>query len=562
MDVQVPVLPAGHQMKSRLKIGHLVLIFVLAALPFAATFALYYPDERHYTDGALMMLKDGDWLVPKTAEGEPRFEKPPLAYWSVAASYSVFGVGVFASRLPFLLASCGTLWLTYRLARRLTGSVEAALLAAIVLLSHPQFFLCSIRSMPDALLVFFITLSAYGFLRLIVSDELATNAFWMAYGGAAGATLSKGLLGAGIVLFAWAFVFRRGHDWRAVKRIVHLPSLAAAIILAGSWFVCILGKQGAGALNVFFKDQVTGNFHGHWWLAIGRAPLFVLILVLNFLPWSPTAVEWLARQKTRATCGTPPHAQKFILAWTALLIAGFALGANVSLRYLLPGTPLLAVLLAAWLQGAESARLVLSVRRILKIVLAALVLAIAVAIFIDSQWPLPAFLFEMIYSLFLFGIAVFGWGTFWRKSLSAAETLGLAILLGWIICFSAAMPVLLPDNARQIAVTLQKGQTGPREPVLLVGDVKLASRLRVLLGKNWTVARVNKLNPAVPVGYTRVLVPERDAVEFINRGWAVQTAAVSFGAPTRGELWEALKSRQLPEMLARHAQKICLMTRE
>lgn len=215
-------------------------------------------------------------------------------------------------------------------------------------------------------------------------------------------------------------------------------------------------------MDVFFKDQVTGNFHGHWWLVIGRAPLFVLILVLNFLPWSTTAVEWLARQKTRATCGTPPRAQKFILAWTALLIAGFALGANVSLRYLLPGTPLLAVLLADWLRGAESAGLVFSVRRILKIVLAALVLAIAVAIFIDSQWPLPAFLFEMIYGLFLFGIAVLGWGALWRKSLSAAEALGLAILLGWIIYLSAAMPVLLPDNARQIAVTLQQGQTGPR----------------------------------------------------------------------------------------------------
>ena len=44
-------------MGSRLKIGHLILFFALAAAPFAATFALYYPDERHYTNGALMMLQ-------------------------------------------------------------------------------------------------------------------------------------------------------------------------------------------------------------------------------------------------------------------------------------------------------------------------------------------------------------------------------------------------------------------------------------------------------------------------------------------------------------------------
>jgi len=74
--------------------------------------------------------------------------------------------------------------------------------------------------------------------------------------------------------------------------------------------------------------------------------------------------------------------------------------------------------------------------------------------------------------------------------------------------------------------------------------------------------QADKLNPADAVGYTRVLVSEREAGEFINHGWAVQTAAVSIGAPTCGELWEALRSRRLPETLARHTRKICLMTRE
>ena len=65
-------------MKSRLNIGHLIFIFVLAVLPLAATFALQYPDERHYTDGAMQMLRDHDWLVPKTptdgtTDWRPRF---------------------------------------------------------------------------------------------------------------------------------------------------------------------------------------------------------------------------------------------------------------------------------------------------------------------------------------------------------------------------------------------------------------------------------------------------------------------------------------------------------
>jgi 4-amino-4-deoxy-L-arabinose transferase-like glycosyltransferase len=557
----IPVLAAERGMNSRLKIGHLILMFAFVALPFAASFALYYPDERHYTDGALMMQKHGNWLMPQNADGTLRFQKPPLAYWSVAASYAIFGSGVLASRLPFLLASCGTLWLTYRAGRRLTGNAETALLAAVVLLSHPQFFLCSVRSMPDALLAFFITLSAYGFLRLIVFEEFAAGALWAAYGGAAGAVLSKGLLGAVIVLFAWTFAFGRERHWRAVKKIIHLPGLAAAIILAGSWFGYIYWKQGTGALNVFFDDQVTGNFHGHWWSPFGRAPLFALILIFNFLPWSATAGEWLLRKKQGAAGNVPLLAQKFILAWMALLIAGFALGEDVSLRYLLPGTPLLAVLLADWLRSAEQMRLIFSTRLILKIVLDALVLAIAAAFFIDTQWPLPAVLMALTCGFFLFGVVVLGLGAFWRNAFSAAEALGLAILLGWVIFFAAAMPMLLPDRAQQIAATLWQTQPDPAQPVLFVGDVKLASRVRVLLGKNWTVAQTSMLNMTTAANYTRVLIPEKEIRPFLGSGWRIQTAAVGLGVPTRGELWTALKSRRLPEALSRHAKKIYLATR-
>jgi len=549
-------------MNSRLNIGHLILLFLLAALPFAATSALYYPDERHYTDGALMMLEHGDWLVPHTAAGVPRFEKPPLAYWLVAASYLAFGTGVFTSRLPFLLAGCGTLWLTYRLTRRLTGKTEIALLAAAVLASHPQFFLCSIRSMPDALLVFFFTLSAYGFLRLILFEEFTTGAFWMAYGGAAGAALSKGLPGAGLVLFAWGFACWQKRDWKAVKTIIHGLSLATAVVLVAGWFAYIFWYRGAGALNAFFVDEVTANIHGHWWSPFSHIGLFTLVLIFNFLPWSATVMEWLVRKRGNIAGNTPPLARKFILACVSLMIISFAFGEVVSLRYLLPAAPLLAVLLADWLQGAEMERLFFSLRRILEIVLAMLALAALLAYFIDSQWPASKVLFALLSGLFLLGIAALGAGALGRKSLTAGEALGLAVLMGWLIFLTAAMPILLPDRAQQVVVALQQSEIDSSRPILLVGDMKLASRVRVLLGRNRPIVQAKKLNPADVAGYAGVLAPEKDTGDLANRGWTIQTAAVGFDLPAGGELWAALKSRQLPEMLARHTQKICLATHE
>ena len=43
-------------------------------------------DEAIYSFAVDTMVKDGDWLTPKSApsESEPFFEKPPLKFWIVA----------------------------------------------------------------------------------------------------------------------------------------------------------------------------------------------------------------------------------------------------------------------------------------------------------------------------------------------------------------------------------------------------------------------------------------------------------------------------------------------
>src|SRR5208283_3244381 len=112
----------------------------------------------------------------------------------------------------------------------------------------------------------------------------------------------------------------------------------------------------------------------------------------------------------------------------------------------------------------------------------------------------------------------------------------------------------LPARAGQIAATLRGGSEGPAAPVLLVGDVRLAGRLRVLLGKDWTVVQTDQLNPADANRYTRILISENDAGVPGLHGWKIQTAAFTPGVPPRAEWWPALTSRQVPEILARHGR--------
>jgi 4-amino-4-deoxy-L-arabinose transferase-like glycosyltransferase len=95
--------------------------FFLLRCPVIGEYFDYHFDEHFYTNGALEMLKGGDYLTPHTADGELRFNKPPLTYWLVILGFKLFGVSPFSARLPFLLIGCVLIGLTYRLASILLG---------------------------------------------------------------------------------------------------------------------------------------------------------------------------------------------------------------------------------------------------------------------------------------------------------------------------------------------------------------------------------------------------------------------------------------------------------
>lgn len=55
--------------------------------------------EPLFAEAARQMLLTGDWITPQF-NGQPRFDKPPLLYWLMAASARLLGCHVWALRLP------------------------------------------------------------------------------------------------------------------------------------------------------------------------------------------------------------------------------------------------------------------------------------------------------------------------------------------------------------------------------------------------------------------------------------------------------------------------------
>ena len=171
----------------------IAVVFLLFSAPSALEYFFYYPDEKYYVDSVLQMMDNGDYLTPLNANGTPRFLKPVATYWTLAGSYKLFGVSKFSSRLFFWLAGALLTALTYTMARSVTGRKKTALTAALITASNPLVLMSAGRSIPDILLVLFMTVSAFGFIKIMLDDNPKNKYYWMAYAGAAVAFETKGL---------------------------------------------------------------------------------------------------------------------------------------------------------------------------------------------------------------------------------------------------------------------------------------------------------------------------------------------------------------------------------
>src|SRR5207244_9831607 len=110
--------------------GALLLILVAALLFFTRLGCpLQEPEEPRYAEIPRQMLSEGSLAVP-TLHGLPYYDKPPLLYWLVMASYMAFGVNDWTARLVPSAAAFCTVLVTYFWGKRV-ASGRAALGAAM-----------------------------------------------------------------------------------------------------------------------------------------------------------------------------------------------------------------------------------------------------------------------------------------------------------------------------------------------------------------------------------------------------------------------------------------------
>jgi 4-amino-4-deoxy-L-arabinose transferase-like glycosyltransferase len=331
--------------------GYLALLLVQASIT-----PLQEPDEGRTASIAWEMLSGGDWVTPRL-NGIRYYEKPPLFFWSAAATMAVLGRVALSVRIPSVLASFLCVLLVARWGRR-RGSPGAGILAGIVLASIMLFALLARVAIVDPILTLAITASLYCADRLVVDPEAAPTparrhrlGFWAALAVAA---VTKGPVGV-LLPLASVFVFcLTVRDWRGLGSLLWPEGIALFTLIAAPWFVVMSRRNPDYAAAFFLGENLDRLLEGSRYNRDKPFWYYLPVFAIGFLPWSlllPDILESV-REAWRNR-SLPESRRRLFLAWAVALPFLMLSFAHSKLQhYLLPLCPAFALLAAELLRTA------------------------------------------------------------------------------------------------------------------------------------------------------------------------------------------------------------------
>lgn len=314
-----------------------LLTLTLVSVTFIFDHELWTPDEPR---DAEIGREIGFSAVP-TLNGRPFLEKPPLYFWSVAASYKLFGVSAWAARLPSILFAWGTWLMTFLLARRMFNS-SVGFYSILILGTMVMFFDISHKSTVDNALVFCSTATWYAVYAAYRSTTRKLAWYCLAYVCALGVLMSKGLVGLALIAPAFVAFLLWQKDYREILRAQ--PWIALIVIGAGAalWLAHLTPELRSVWLIDNHLGRLTGKFRtsGH----INPFYYYGITWFYALAPWTlafiPTII-WAAKPADSV-------GKRWLLSWFIIGVAILSMASTKREIYMLPLLPAAAILIAAW----------------------------------------------------------------------------------------------------------------------------------------------------------------------------------------------------------------------
>lgn len=333
------------------------LIFALISLLYFYNFHvndIWTPNESFYAEAVREMFESGNFVDIKY-NYEPRYNKPPLTYWVIAASSAIFGLNEFGIRLPIVLMALGSIWLTYLLGKRMYGQ-SGGFYAMIIMALGLQLLAVKQYASPEVPLTYFFTLTMYWFYRGY--EDRSTKYLILSYIALGLTVLTKGfpyiiVLG-GIVGFY--ILLKNWGQWKQLWRDIVFLKLPLGILIIGviglSWVIFMYVKDGQEFWDIYYTETFGRALQKK---SNGMKPFFYVgVLSWTIIPYSLTffysIVYWIMNRKESKKVLFP-------IAWITVMFVIFTVSKGKIPTYIIQAHPALALMIVPMFIGDKVPKL-------------------------------------------------------------------------------------------------------------------------------------------------------------------------------------------------------------
>lgn len=532
----------------------LALALIVSLLPLASNLITHFPDERHYSNGAVIMLHTGDYLTPHTAEGDVRLKKPPLTYWMSAAGMKIFGISVLGSRFLWLIGGAATLLITFCLARTITRNDRTALLAASLLATNAVFLRACINAIPDIPLTMFMLVGMLGFVGLLFRDDHHHVYGILAYAGTGLAILAKGLLPVAMLGYILVYCMAVPALRQRSHRLGQPLTIAVCLGIVGIWFIYQSLHTPSMLSADFVADQISDkiNFNPDI-IAMGLIHSFAGLIGPTFV-WLGLLFYGARKAGLKLERDSLSGIAPFFLGWIIAVSIIFSLNSLPSHRYVIPVIPLLCVLLACGFQEVTNPRFEKLVQQVLRIIILFAAIPIAGVFLVGMQLLSPLYVAGLAAGIA--GVMTTLWVVNARlKMPGLAASAAVLAMASTLAVTPVAKALLVPDIGKPLAARINTLHL-PENQVLFVGPVLDAAKIRLHANfdaqfKQTTVFPPAEIDPGVKV----VLSTDKHIADALaQQGFAVEEVTAGWRRIHMQDFISALKTGTLQEARERYGE--------
>jgi len=365
-DTQITSTNPDHPASRTTPASLLILISLWLAIYAAGMFTPPLLDDVDtiHAEAAREMLLRHDWVTLYT-NGLRYLEKAPLMYWSLAASYEIFGISDWSTRLPLMLGFLALVLATYRLGSYAFGE-RGGFYSGLALVTSIGPYIFTRFLIPDVLVGLWLALSYYFFLRSLEEDPPTRLACWGFAAVCALNVLTKGLIGLVFPIGTIGVYLLLTRNLRHLARLRILSSTVVFFVLAAPWHILAAIRnpaqgQARGFLWFYFVNEHIMRFLNK------RVPpgydtvplvLFWALLVLWLIPWAVFLPQALRDVPLRWRQLTAPmdrrhRANLLFFLWALVILLFFSFSTRQE-YYTIPALPGIALLAGGWLARESS----------------------------------------------------------------------------------------------------------------------------------------------------------------------------------------------------------------